>query len=220
MIAYLLLKPPTADQLYERIATVAGAPDGDLRDVARDIDAFLAGFPDDPRAPEIAKFDLRRKVDLLEKRSRRRILGDRAVPAIERDYRAALSRADTSPTAAVTALEAIETLHRNPEPDLSQEDHAVWMALVQRQIATLEERARGEQQADRERADEILAEAATLAARANNAPAEEAASLRTIRQSLLLSLIQTYADRPHMAKAVATARSQLAAQAATENSEP
>ena len=220
MIAYLLLKPPTADQLYERIATVAGAPDGDLRDVARDIDNFLASFPDDPRASEIAKFDLRRKVDLLEKRSRRRILGDRAVPAIERDYRAALSHADTSPTAAVTALEAIETLHRNPEPNLSQEDHAVWMALVQRQIATLEERARGEQQADRERADEILAEAATLVARANNAPAEEAASLLTTRQSLLLSLIQTYADRPHMAKAVATARSQLAAQATTENSEP
>lgn len=209
-VAYLILRPPTADQLYDRIAAVAKSPDGDLRDVAREINAFLSAFPDDLRVAEVSGFDLRRRVDLLDKRSRRRILGNRPVTAIERDYRAAITKANDSPTAAVIALKALATVHREPEPGLSEKDHAVWLALVQRQIENLGQRAEVEQQADRKRAEKILAEAATLAVRAKAASADEAAVLQRTRQSLLFSLIETYGDRAHMVDAVEDARDQLA----------
>ena len=220
IIAYLVLRPPTADQLYERISAVAHSNDGDLRDIARDMEDFLSGFPDDSRVSEIAALELRRKVDLLEKRSRRRILGNRMVSAFERDYRAAMTNANDSPSAAVAALLALETLHRDPEAGLSAKDHAVWMALVKRQIKNLEMRAEAEQQEDRRRAEEILDEVARLGDQTQQASAEQTASSRSRQRLLLSSLIATYGDRPHMADVVEAARSQLASRNLKSQSGP
>ena len=203
--AYLLLKPATADQLYASIAATATV--GDLRDVRWQIDQFLDRFPADPRANEVAQFRQTIRLDALEKRARRRILGNREVPAIERDYRSAMAREAESPSAAVAALEAVATLHQQPgaaAADLTADDHALWLALVERQQQRLRPRAEEEQAADRARAEAILSEAAALADQATTDPA--AADRRS---KLLESLIETYAERPHAAAAVAAAREQL-----------
>lgn len=215
VVAYLLLKPATADQLYAAIAATAGAADGDLRDVSWQIDRFLERFPADPRHHEVADLARTIKLDALEKRARRRLLGNRAVPAIERDYRSAMAREAESPSAAATALEALLTLHQQPEglsearqretePILSADDHALWLALAQRQLKRLAPLAENEQAEDRRRAAQILAEADALADKAAGDP--DAAARR---RSLLESLIATYADRPHAATAVAAARQRL-----------
>ena len=213
VVGYLVLKPATADQLYATIAATAEASNGDLRDVRWQIDRFLKRFPNDPRGPQVAALAQTIRLDALEKRARRRVLGNRAVPAIERDYRSAMAREPESPSAAVAALEALITLHQRPdaaaEPDagLSAEDHALWLALAERQLTRLRPLAANERDEDRRRAEQILAEADTLAARAATDPA--AASRR---RSLLESLIATYADRPHAAAAVAAARERLRAE--------
>jgi serine/threonine protein kinase len=210
-VGYLLLKPPTADELYATIAATAQATAGDLRDVRWQIDRFLARFPEDSRHSEVAGLAQTIKLDALEKRARRRILGDRAVPAIERDYRSAMAREAESPSAAVAALEALGTLHPLPQEPmanqadgLSADDHALWLALAQRQLERLTPLAEKEQTEDRRRADALLAEADALTQKAASDP--EAAARR---RSLLESLIATYADRPHAANAVAAARQRL-----------
>lgn len=210
-VGYLLLKPPTADKLYATITATAQATAGDLRDVRWQIDRFLEQFPEDSRQSEVAGLAQRIKLDALEKRARRRILGDRMVPAIERDYRSAMAREAESPSAAVAALEALGTLHPlSQEPVADQEDgltadeHALWLALAQRQLERLTPLADKEQTEDRRRADALLAEADALTKKAASDP--EAAARR---RGLLESLIATYADRPHAAAAVAAARERL-----------
>jgi len=209
-VGYLLLKPPTADQLYADIAATAAAASSDLRDVRWEIERFLERFPDDPRHREVAELAQTIKLDALEKRARRRILGNRAVPAIERDYRSAMAREADSPSAAVVALEALGTLHPLPteavvdQDGLSADDHALWLALAERQLERLTPLAEKEQTEDRRRADALLAEADALADQAASDPAAAAR-----RRSLLESLIATYADRPHAAAAVTAARRRL-----------
>lgn len=214
-IAYLVLQPQTADQLYDRIAAVAASETGDLRDVRRQISQFLRVFPDDPRVAEVAALDQTIKVDMLEKRARRRVLGDRTLPAIERDYRAALAQEAESPTAALEAFKAVKTLHQADagESLLPSSDHATWLALIERQLARLEPRAAEEQATDHERAAAILGEAADLANKASTDP-DRSSDLLALRRSLLKSLVTTYGDRPHVAAEVATARALLAAEPA------
>jgi len=213
-VGYLLLKPPTADELYATIAATAEASTGDLRDVRWQIDRFLERFPEDSRHREVAGLARTIKLDALEKRARRRILGDRAVPAIERDYRSAMAREAESPSAVVAALEAIGTLHPLPQEaaadqkdGLSADDHALWLALAQRQLERLTPLAEQEQTEDRRRADALLAEADALTEQAASDP--DAAARR---RGLLESLIATYADRPHAAAAVTAARKRLQSQ--------
>jgi hypothetical protein len=92
----------------------------------------------------------------------------------------------------------------NQADGLSADDHALWLALAQRQLARLTPLAEKEQTEDRRRADALLAEADALTQKAASNP--EAAARR---RSLLESLIATYADRPHAANAVAAARQRL-----------
>ena len=99
---------------YAAIAATAEAADGDLRDVRWQIDQFLERFPADPRHGEVAALAQTIKLNTLEKRARRRILGNRVVPAIERDYRSAMAREVESPSAAVTALEIVSRSRISP----------------------------------------------------------------------------------------------------------
>ena len=51
---WYLMRPLTADQLFDRIETATTAGDPDAVKVARrDIDAFLDRFPNDPRAERV-----------------------------------------------------------------------------------------------------------------------------------------------------------------------
>jgi serine/threonine-protein kinase len=213
--AWLLLRPPTADELHDAIMAIASDDDADLRDARGPIDRFLREHGDDPRAEAIGSLDQTLDLDALEKRARRRVrvgAGGKAVLPIERDYRAAMDREAESPSSCRAALEALVTLH---EPETAgglpaSEETKLWIALARRQAARLEPAAALEREEDARRIGEILAEAVALETRAAAATDEpQRAALADRRRRLLESVVEIYAERPHAAEPVAAARRQL-----------
>ena len=212
---YLLFKPLSADEIYDRIKQIQAQADVpgseiDLRDARPSIELFLARHGGDPRAAEVKALEQSLDLDALEKRSRRRVLGNRAIPPIERDYRAAMDREAESPSACREALEALLALHGTPSADKTEDDE-LWFALIRRQIDRLEPLAAREQKEDAARTAAILEQADALAARAAALPdpAQRDKALAD-RRTLLEGLIELYAKRPHAAKAVAAAKDKLA----------
>jgi serine/threonine-protein kinase len=211
----LLMQPRSADDLYARIDAIASDETSDLRDARPLIDEFLARHGADPRAEAVRTIDRRLDIDGLERKARRRPRSDRLLPPIERDYRAAMAREADSPAACVAALEAILAVaHADADggatpavPDT--ESTALWLALVRRQIDRLKPLATREREEDATRAQAVLAEAAELAGAAAAASAAERADLVARRRTLLESLVELNAPRPHMATFVAEARRQL-----------
>ncbi len=217
----LLMQPRSADELYARIDAIASDETSDLRDARPLIDEFLARHGADPRAETVRTIDRRLDLDGLERKARRRPRTDRLLPPIERDYRAAMAREADSPAACVAALEAIlavahaEADNGPPTAVPDTESTALWLALVRRQIDRLKPLATREREEDATRAQAVLAEAAELAGAAAAASAAERADLVARRRTLLESLVELNAPRPHMATFVAEARRQLADQATT-----
>ena len=216
--AYVLLRPPTADELHTRIRAIADAANADLRDARSLIERFLERHGDDSRAAAIRELDRTLDLDSLEKRARRRRSDDDEMSPLEREYRAAMAREDESPLACVAALEAVLTLHESdpqtatslPATAPPESQPALWLALVQRQIDRLEPQADREREQDVARAATVLAEAATLAVEAESAD-DPAVTSRLLerRRELLEGLVEIYASRPHVTEAVAEARSLL-----------
>ena len=216
--AYVLLRPPTADELHTRIRAIADAANADLRDARSLIERFLERHGDDSRAAAIRELDRTLDLDSLEKRARRRRGDDDEMSPLEREYRAAMAREDESPLACVAALEAVLTLHESdpqtatslPATAPPESQPALWLALVQRQIDRLEPQADREREQDVARAATVLAEAATLAVEAESAD-DPAVTSRLLerRRELLEGLVEIYASRPHVTEAVAEARSLL-----------
>jgi len=214
-LGFAVLRRPTADELHGRILAIATDDDADLRDARPLIDEFLARHARDPRVEAVRDLDRRLDLDALERRTRRRPPADRPVPPIERDYRAAMAREADSPTACVAALEAILTMHAAGGSGPAADDSpALWLALVRRQIDRLGPRAAAEREEDAARARVALDRAATLAAAAA-ATADEARreALSAERRTLLQSLVELNAARPHMHEIVAEARRLLGADA-------
>jgi serine/threonine-protein kinase len=216
--AYVLLRPPTADELHTRIRAIADEANADLRDARPLIEQFLERHGDDSRAAAIREFDRTLDLDILEKRARRRRGDDDEMSPLEREYRAAMAREDESPLACVAALEAVLTLHESdpqtatnlPATAPPESQPALWLALVQRQIDRLEPQADREREQDVARAATVLAEAATLAVEAESAD-DPAVTSRLLerRRELLEGLVEIYASRPHVTRSVDEARSLL-----------
>lgn len=222
---YLIMRPRSADELYARIDTIAADEASDLRDARPLIEEFLSRHGTDPRAAAVRDIDRRLEVDVLERKTRRRPRSDRALPLIERDYRAAMAREADSPAGCVAALEAILAValadadgeEATSAPDT--ESTALWLALVRRQIDRLAPLATREREEDTNRAQAVLAEAAELAGASAAASATERADLAARRRKLLEGLVELNASRPHMATFVAEARRLLGDQA-TEPTSP
>jgi len=212
VVTFLVLRPRTADELHARIESIARDEAADLRDARALIDEFLARHPHDPRAAAVGTLARTLEVDALERRTRRRQPAARSLPPIERDYRAAMAREAESPAGCVAALEAIlaVTPADTAAADGGREPTEVWLGLVRRQIERLAPLAAQERAEDATRGRAVLAEAAELATAASAAgePAE-AAALAARRRTLLESLIELNAARPHMATIVAEARTLL-----------
>jgi hypothetical protein len=208
------LNPLSADALHDRIMAIADDPSADLRDAKRSIDDFLGRFADDPRATRIRELDTTLELDVLERRARRRLPKSAVPRPLERDYRAAMAREPESPLACMTALEAILALHKpsaqKPSAADEQED-ALWLALVRRQIDRLTPVATQERKEDMQRATATLAEAAALAVKARTAAPPDQPAILTRRRELLAGFVEMYAGRPHVASAVAEAQRLLAA---------
>jgi len=208
-----LLRQPTADTLHGRIMAIADAPDGDLRDARTAMETFLERHGDDPRADRVRELKRTLDLDILERRARRRSRGDRELQPLERDYRAAMANEQDGPSACVRALDAMLAVHASAAPPADTPE-SLWLDLARRKVEQLRPQAAAEQRDDATRIDELLAEAASLAARAEIA--NDAAARRqftTQRRAVLGSIVEVYARRPHAAEAVAFATRELAASA-------
>ncbi len=212
VVAYVVTRPISADTLHARIMAIADDPSADLRDASRSIDLFLDRFGEDARADRIRELAHTLDVDALERRARRRLPKSAVPSAIERDYRAAMARESESPLACMAALEAILTLHEGEPttaPPASEDEPSLWLALVRRQKDRLAPLAAIERTEDAARAAATLKEAAALAAQAKILTQADRETVLARRHELLTGLIEMYADRPHVASAVAEARRRL-----------
>jgi hypothetical protein len=141
---------------------------------------------------------------------------------LERDYRAAMSNEEKGPSACVKALEAMLAVHgsgvataSSSEGDADAEDN-LWLALARRKVEQLRPQAIAEQQDDAKRIGELLAEAASLATRADIANDETARKkFAAQRRAILENIVEVYAERPHAAEAVGFATRELADQSST-----
>ena len=221
-IVWFFMQAPSPDQLHDRIVAVADDEHGDLRDVRNEMDNFLAKYADDPRAGRIRDLKLSLDLDLLERRARRRSRSDKGFTPLERDYRAAMSNEEKGPSACVKALEAMLAVHgsgvataSSSEEDADAES-SLWLALARRKVEQLRPQALAEQQDDAKRIGELLAEAASLATRADIANDETARkTLAAQRRAILENIVEVYAERPHAAEAVGFAKRALADQSST-----
>ncbi len=219
---WFFMQAPSADQLHDRIVAVADDEHGDLRDVRNEMDTFLAKYADDPRAGRIRDLKRTLDLDLLERRARRRSRNDKGLTPLERDYRAAMSNEEKGPSACVKALEAMLAVHGSgvATASSSEEDAAaessLWLALARRKVEQLRPQALAEQQDDAKRIGELMAEAASLATRADIANDETARKkLAAQRRAILENIVEVYAERPHAAEAVGFAKRELADQSST-----
>jgi hypothetical protein len=208
--------------LFERIITVADDEHGDLRDARNEMDRFLAKFADDPRAGRIRDLKRTLDLDLLERRARRRSRSDKGLTPLERDYRAAMNNEENGPSACVKALEAILAVHgseaatASPSEEDADAEASLWLALARRKVEQLRPQALAEQQDDAKRIGELLADAASLATRASIANDEAARrKLAAQRRTILETIVEVYAERPHAAEAVGFATRELAGQSST-----
>ena len=213
-VSYWITRPQTADQLFQSITAETQKLQPDLRRIRPELDKFLTRYPEDARAETVAAIQQQLRVDLLGSRMRRRVLGSRDVPAIERDYRAALAREAESPSAALSAMLAIRTVYENKTTTssntLSVEDKETWLDLIERQIKRLQQNAQKERTEDIERARSVLREASQVYSEAIELTDIKAAQQQLNQSSLLLqSLIETYGERPHASDIVDAAKSLL-----------
>ena len=221
---WLLFRPATADQLYGRIRQVITDPEADPRDARRDIDTFVKRFPDDARFGEVDERRLTLLLDALEKRSKLPLDAD--PPRLKREYYAATARAGTDRNAAVDALDALLAGHADmlreadDLPSTRLSDDMQWLLLARRRLMEIKPEARRDAEEDLVAIRQKLADAARLAAQAQQAPPAPRAALETRRREILESVITTYGGRDHAAALVAEARRLLDGTAGGARSAP
>jgi serine/threonine-protein kinase len=208
---WLLMKPPSADRLHQRILAIADDPHGDLRDARSEMESFLTQHAADPRAARVRELKHTLDLDILERRARRRSRGDKELSPLERDYRAAMTNEENGPSACVKALDAMLAVHASGSA--VGDETTLWLEVARRKVEQLRPQAVAEQQDDAKRIGELLAEASSLAARADIANDETAQKkLLAQRRVILGNVVEVYAKRPHAVEAVAFATRELADQ--------
>jgi serine/threonine-protein kinase len=204
-VAWWLLQPPSADELYTRLD--AAAKDDRVDRLAMhedDIDRFLSIYAADPRGAEVYRW--REQVDQfkLERRFMRQVRrGDRpqALSAMERAYFDAMSIHDVAPSACRRKLQALVDLYgpSNAEEDLTPMAR-VCLQIARRQIEALDAQLREHAALDAEVVRERLLQAA------RSARSDPEASRRIYRAT-----IDLYGDQAWAADLVAQARRELSA---------
>jgi len=210
-VAWFFLAPPSADTLHARIMAIIDAKNSDTRDARSLVEQFLDRYAADPRAEQIRQIKRQLDIDQLERRSRRPRRGDRDVTPIERDYRAAMAREKDGPNACLAAIHALLAVHARPGVGAPvDEETSLWLDLARRQVDRLTPDAEAEQRDDADKIAKILAAAELLAAQSETSinPATQK-DLARQRRSLLEGIVTVYADRPHAAEFVSTARALL-----------
>ncbi len=200
--AWYLLRPLSADDLYERIArrTQDKTVEAYLRE-EREIDEFLSRFPTDPRAEQLRRF--RREIELyrlerkLELRAKGRASSEGLLP-IERAYIRAMNLAQIDPEEGLARLEALLDLYKDRTE--SSGPTAECLELARRQRDRLRRQLEGV-------AADTLSELEVRLSRAEELrPKDPSAAAAICRAVILL-----YQDKPWAAEAVRKAQQILAA---------
>ncbi len=122
LIVWYLLRPPSADQLYEKIrAQTADRSIDSLLDANRDIQKFLTRFSGDPRAATLRKYDQEIELYRMEREFERRSKGigtTEALLPIEQAYQEAVNYARIDPAQGLVKVKALLDLY-NHRTDLS-----------------------------------------------------------------------------------------------------
>lgn len=200
--AWYLLRPLSADELYERIArrTQDKSVDAYLRE-ERQIDEFLSRFPTDPRAEQLRRF--RREIELyrlerkLELRAKGRANSEGLLP-IERAYIRAINLAQIDPEEGLSRLEALLDLYKDRSE--SSGPTAECLELARRQRDRLRRQLEGV-------AADTLSELEVRLARAEELRDTDPKTAAAICRAVVL----LYEDKPWAAEAVRKARGILAA---------
>ena len=197
--AWYLMRPASADTLYDRIAEAA--EQGGTKSLALredEIDEFLARFPNDPRHEEIGGYQ--QEVELLqlqrkfERRAKNRSAGG-TLPPVQEAYLEAFSFAESNPDKAVAKLQAILDLYDTPTQDQATRQ---CLELARRQLEHLQPRLQASAESHRKAIVQHMARADKLAA---TAPAEARAIWRAI--------VELYHDKSWAAEQVAEAEFRL-----------
>jgi hypothetical protein len=115
-LAFYLSRPPTADELYRTITSRSSSDDdASLGNVEREINEFLAMYPNDSRATELVRYREQVMLDKAERRLQREARGNGSAEAdllpAEQLYLRAVSTAQASPDAAEGTLQSLIDLY-------------------------------------------------------------------------------------------------------------
>jgi eukaryotic-like serine/threonine-protein kinase len=116
LMALYLSRPYTAEQLYRQITSLADSDEVEsIRTVEREIQEFIARFPDDPRAADLRQSHERVELDRMNRRlqlqGRRNGLSDSKLLSVEVLYIRAMNAAQSSPEAGIAMLESLVKLY-------------------------------------------------------------------------------------------------------------
>jgi len=202
--AWYLLRPPSADALYDKVIAITADKSIDsLLNAESYMQEFLTRYSNDPRAGKLRAYmrdiELHRLEKRFERRSRGAASSERLLP-IERAYIETMNLAAIDPERALAKLQALVDLHRDRTDPTGPE--GLCLDLCRRQLKRL-----------REQMERFGPEAQTeLESRLQRAEELRATDPETAK-AILRGLIEYYQDKPSAADAVAKARQALAADA-------
>jgi eukaryotic-like serine/threonine-protein kinase len=115
-LAFYLSRPPSADELYRTITSTSNSDDdASLGNVEREINEFLAMYPNDSRATELVRYREQVMLDKAERKLQREARGNGSAEAnllpAEQLYMRALNMAQASPEAAAGVLQSLIDLY-------------------------------------------------------------------------------------------------------------
>jgi len=220
-----LMKPYTADELYDRIqATVDQAGTDDLRVISSELNDFMQRFPHDPRREELEPYLDQLESQKLERqaRVRARFAGSASLGPIESAYLDAVALSRDDPARAHARLTNLLTLY-DPENvtandpsngtdntlDGLDEEQRRWLSLSRQELNKLEERLNEQADTQRPLIERQLRAAHQLSRRQ---PAQAARMYEAI--------IKLYGEQPWLASVVDEAKQALAQLQSTESETP
>lgn len=211
--AWYLMKPATADELYQSIeATIESEGTEDLRVVTNELEEFFSRFPDDPRTEELEQYRQLAEIQRYERRARvkSRIAGPAGLSPVERVYFSAISQAEDRPGDALAELRAFlalydpkgETVNHQkldfPVDDSPDSRDRRLLILARRRIEKLEAILQDQQSIQMPALEERLAAADKLR---QHAPEQ---ALRMYQ-----ALVRLYGNKPWAKQAVREARRKI-----------
>jgi serine/threonine-protein kinase len=195
-VAQYLLRPPSAESLYKRIAatTADGSIDSKIQ-AERDIGKFLSHFGNDPRAETLRGYEKDIELYRLQLRLQGLADGD-PLPPVERAYVEAINYARLDPELGAAKLQAIVDLYAEPGNNAGPTGRC--LVLAQRRLAELRDKL----------AKQSAGELALIEDRLDAADALRHSSPKSA-DAMYRAVVELYAGKPWAAAVVGRARTAI-----------